>query len=194
MQIFFAESLRWIVECTLFLYAIGHGVGAAYRENNEAGSKCLCIMYWHNEWFSFDDHSFLNLRWLGKQFCYATLECCKIWEKAFKNRPSKIFIGCLSQILISPFLNTLPHMFLETLNQFSANLPFNCSIYFDIWRKALKGVKFNGNIAVKCGFWTISMETLQWNVVFEPFQWEQWSEMWFLNHFKECEKMLCLFF
>ena len=137
---------------------------------------------------------FLIERWLGKQFCYATLECCKIWEKAFKNRPSKIFIGCLSQILISPFLNTLPHMFLETLNQFSANLPFNCSIYFDIWRKALKGVKFNGNIAVKCGFWTISMGTLQWNVVFEPFQWEQWSEMWFLNHFKECEKMLCLFF
>ena len=91
-------------------------------------------------------------------------------------------------------MNTLPHMFLETLNQFSANLPFNCSIYFDIWRKALKGVKFNGNIAVKCGFWTISMGTLQWNVVFEPFQWEQWSEMWFLNHFKECEKMLCLFF
>ena len=150
----------------------------------------------HHLGLSFRDSHvvFLIERWLGKQFCYATLECCKIWEKAFKKRPSKIFIGCLSQILISPFLNTLPHMFLETLNQFSANLPFNCSIYFDIWRKALKGVKFNGNIAVKCGFWTILMGTLQWNVVFEPFQWEQWSEMWFLNHFKECEKMLCLFF
>ena len=38
------------------------------------------------------------------------------------------------------------------------------------------------------------MGILQSNVVFEPFQREHCSEMCFLNHFKECEKMLCLFF
>ena len=54
VQIFFAGSLQWIVACTLFLYAIGYGVGSSRRENNEAGSKCLYILYWRNELFSFD--------------------------------------------------------------------------------------------------------------------------------------------
>ena len=38
----------------IVLYAIGYGVGSAHRENNEAGSKCLCILYCRNELFSFD--------------------------------------------------------------------------------------------------------------------------------------------
>ena len=32
-----------------------------------------------------------------------------IWDKIFKNEPSKIFKGCLLKILLGPFLNTLPH-------------------------------------------------------------------------------------
>ena len=34
-----------------------------------------------------------------------------IWVKVFKNRPSKIFKGCLAQMLLGPFLNTLSHIF-----------------------------------------------------------------------------------
>ena len=30
--------------------------------------------------------------------------------KVFKNGPSKIFKGCLPQILLGPFLNTLTHL------------------------------------------------------------------------------------
>ena len=35
-----------------------------------------------------------------------------IWGKVFKNRPYhfKFFKGCLPQILLGPFLNTLPHL------------------------------------------------------------------------------------
>ena len=44
-----------------------------------------------------------------------------IWDKVFKNRPSKIcgrhpfkfFKGCPPQILPGPFLNTLPHIILK---------------------------------------------------------------------------------
>ena len=32
-----------------------------------------------------------------------------IRDKLFKNGPSKIFKGCLPQILLGPFLNTLSH-------------------------------------------------------------------------------------
>ena len=33
-----------------------------------------------------------------------------IYEKVFKNGPSKIFKGCLPQILLSPLLNTLSNI------------------------------------------------------------------------------------
>ena len=33
-----------------------------------------------------------------------------IWDKVFKNGPSKIFKGCLPQILLGPFLNNLSYM------------------------------------------------------------------------------------
>ena len=33
-----------------------------------------------------------------------------IRDKLFKNGPSKIFKGCLPQILLGPFLNTLSHV------------------------------------------------------------------------------------
>ena len=38
------------------------------------------------------------------------LSSSKIWDKVFKNGPSKIFKGCLAQILLGPFLNTLSHI------------------------------------------------------------------------------------
>ena len=43
-----------------------------------------------------------------------TNEMCQlhqIWDKVFKNKPSKKFFkGCLPQILLGPFLNTLSHI------------------------------------------------------------------------------------
>ena len=33
-----------------------------------------------------------------------------IWDIVCKNGPSKLFKGCLPQISLGPFLNTLPHM------------------------------------------------------------------------------------
>ena len=33
-----------------------------------------------------------------------------IWGKGFKNGPNKTFKGCLSQILLGPFVNTLSHI------------------------------------------------------------------------------------
>ena len=34
-----------------------------------------------------------------------------IWDKVFKNGPSKIFKGCLPQILFGPFLDNLTHIY-----------------------------------------------------------------------------------
>ena len=34
-----------------------------------------------------------------------------IWDRVFKNGPSKIFKSCLPQTLLSPFLNALSHIF-----------------------------------------------------------------------------------
>ena len=33
-----------------------------------------------------------------------------IWDTVFKKEPSKIFEGCVPQILLGPFLNTLSHI------------------------------------------------------------------------------------
>ena len=61
------------------------------------------------------------------QLCYSTLSTSKnscifhfctypifgdihIWDKIFKNGPGKNFKGCLPQILLAPFLNTLSHI------------------------------------------------------------------------------------
>ena len=37
-------------------------------------------------------------------------------RQVFKNKPSKIFKGCLPEILLCPFLNTLSHLFPTHLN------------------------------------------------------------------------------
>ena len=45
-----------------------------------------------------------------KVFRFHLVALIIIWDKAFKNGPSKIFEGCLPQILLDPFLNTFPHL------------------------------------------------------------------------------------
>ena len=68
--------------------------------------------------------------WIQKE-CVSSFRICPIWDKVFKNGPSKIcgkqplknlnsalsrpypfkfFKGCLPQILFGPFFNTLSHM------------------------------------------------------------------------------------
>ena len=41
-----------------------------------------------------------------------------IWDKVFKNGPSKIFKGYLPQILLDPFLITLPHFQIQLTFKF----------------------------------------------------------------------------
>ena len=41
------------------------------------------------------------------------------WVKIFKNGSSKIFKGCLPQILLGPFLNTLAHMQISKIQRFA---------------------------------------------------------------------------
>ena len=49
-----------------------------------------------------------------------------IWIKVSKNGPGKIFKGCLSQILLGPFLNTLSHFSMTCISVlFDKLIPFH---------------------------------------------------------------------
>ena len=78
-----------------------------------------------------------------------------IWDKIFKNEPSKIFKGCLLKILLGPFLNTLPHfsrhllqILKDLLHYFFIFLTF--SLLFDVtilanvfvWQMLIQSAKF----------------------------------------------------
>ena len=185
VQIFFALSLRWIVASLLFLFVIGYGVCLAHGQNNKAGSKCLCILYWRNERFSFDVQYSTQKYFHRSSFriFIARPSCSFFWLKddwvqsfikVLRSRPSKI---CGRQPLkhlkaYGNFLKAVLHIF------YSVHSWILCTIYY--WGLFTSFEEMCDLFWVNVRFTLIfekkdwralnSMGTLQRNVAFEPFQ------------------------